>query len=158
MSFTSQHISRTRMIHLVAASERVFPLFEPIGEKAWAEGWEPTLLFPDSGAAEEGTIFVTQHPGEADTIWTITTYDLAHCHLTYLRVTPGSRVGFVDAQCQDAPDGTTWASVTYTLTALSEAGNEHLARFTEAYYTDFMAAWEQAMNYYLTHGQRLHHH
>ena len=54
-------------------------------------------------------------------------YDSANFHLTYLRVTPGSRVGQIDIQCQEAPGGTTDASVTYTFTALSEQGNAFTA-------------------------------
>ncbi len=158
MSFTASHVSRSHTIHLDAPPRQVFPLFEPIGEKAWAEGWEPTLLFPADGAAQPGAVFTTRHPDESETIWMITGYDPARFHLGYLRVTPGSRVGKIDIACQEAPGGTTRASVIYTFTALSEQGNAFIARFTQAHYQEMMAAWEQAINSYLAQGHVRRHH
>ena len=158
MSFTAQRVSHTHTIRLSAPPSQAFPLFEPIGEKAWAEGWEPHILFPADGVAELGAVFTTKHPTESASIWTMPVYDSANFHLTYLRVTPGSRVGQIDIQCQEAPGGTTDASVTYTFTALSEQGNAFTARFTEAHYQAMMADWERAINFYLAHGHTLPHH
>ncbi len=152
MSFTARRVSQTRSIHLAALPSQVFPLFEPIGEKAWAEGWEPTMLFPSSGAAEVGAIFTTQHLPEGETIWTMLDYDQATFHIAYLRVTPGLQVGHIDIQCRETPDGETDATVTYTFTALSDHGNAFIARFTEAHYAAMMSDWERAINYYLAHG------
>lgn len=42
--------------HLNAPRERVFPLFTPEGERAWAPGWEPKFL---SGSEERGSAFTT---------------------------------------------------------------------------------------------------
>ena len=158
MAFTAEHVSRAQTIHLAAPASRAFPLFEPIDEKQWAAGWEPAMLFPASGAAQEGAVFTTRHADNTDTIWAITSYDPASFHIVYLRVTPGSRVGIIDIRCADAQDGTTHATVTYTFTALSEAGNTFLASFTDAHYQQEMAAWEQAINYALQHGHPLPHH
>jgi hypothetical protein len=158
MPFSANHESRSRMIQLLAPPGRVFPLFEPVGEREWAADWEPEFLYPRSGAAEVGAVFTTRHPGEADTIWTITAHDPARFHLTYLRVTPGSCVGLVDIGCDGAPDGTTHAAVTYAFTALGEAGNNFLAGFTEEHYQAYMASWETAINYFLRHGHRYEHH
>ncbi len=159
MSFTAQRVRHTHTIRLSAPPGQVFPLFEPIGEKAWAEGWEPHMLFPADGAAEPDAVFTTQqHPNESESIWTMTVYDPDNFHLAYLRVTPGSRLAHLDIQCQEAPGGTTDASVTYVFTALSEQGNEFIARFTEAYYQAMLEDWERAINYYLAHGHLLPHH
>ncbi len=158
MSFIAQRVSRTQTICLSALPERVFPLFEPIGEKAWAEGWEPQMLFPASGVAEPGTVFTTRNSEGNESIWTMSVYDPVNFHLAYLRTTPGSLVGQIDIHCQEESDGTTGASVTYTFTALSEDGNEFTARFTEAHYQAMMADWERAINHYLAHGQVLPHH
>jgi len=124
----------------------------------WAAAFEPQMRHPSSGVAEEGAVFTTQHAGEPDTIWTLTTYDPARWSLAYLRVTPGSRVGRVEICCVEAANGTTDATVTYTFTALSDAGNAFIARFTERHYRDYIAAWEAALSHYLLHGSRLEHH
>jgi len=158
MSFTAQRVSQTRTICLSASPGQVFPLFGPIGEKAWAEGWEPNMLFPADGVAEMGAVFTAQHPTEGASIWMMPIYDQTLYHLTYFCVTPTLRVSHIDIQCQAAPDGTTDATVTYTATALNERGNEFTARFTETYYQTMMANWERAINYYLGHGHALPHH
>ncbi|HEU5368060.1 MAG TPA: SRPBCC family protein [Ktedonobacterales bacterium] len=122
MPFPAQRVRLSHTIHLAAPPGQVFPLFEPIGEQAWAEGWEPHPLFPADGAAQAGAVFTTGHPPEGESIWTLTAYEPTRLHLAYLRVTPGLHVAFIEVQCENAQDGTTRATVTYTLTSLSAAG------------------------------------
>ena len=126
MPFVARHIQRTQTIQLNEQPSKVFPLFEPLPEREWAEGWEPIILYPSSGEAETGAVFISQHPGEPDTIWAISAYDKAGFHITYLRVTPGLRIGFVDIQCEGHEDRTTSATISYTFTALSERGNAYI--------------------------------
>lgn len=157
MSFVAQHVQRTQTIRLAAPPSKVFPLFEPLPEREWAEGWEPTMLFPLSGVAEAGAVFTSHYPGEPDTIWAISAYDKASSHITYVRVTPGLQVAFVDIQCEESEGGTTNATVSYTFTALSEAGNALIGRNTQEHYQHLMMQWERAINHYLLHGKRLKH-
>lgn len=145
------------MILLDAAPSHVFPLFEPLGEKAWAEGWEPQMLFPADGTAQAGAVFTTNHPPQGESIWTLTTYDPANLHLAYLRVTPGVQVAFIEIQCEAMGDGSTRATVTYTLTSLSAASNEQVARFA-AHHQHDLASWEQAINFYLARGHAMKQH
>lgn len=158
MSFTAGHVTRQQTIRLSASPSQVFPLFEPLGERAWAEGWQPNMLFPTDGTAQAGAVFTTSHPVEGESIWTMPLFDPASFHLAYLLVTPGSRVGNIDIRCQEAPSGATQATVSYTFTTLSEQGNEFIARFTAAHYQEMMTAWERAINYFLAHGHALKHH
>ncbi len=160
MPFTASHISRSYTIHLDAPPSRVFPLFEPVGEQSWAIDWKPVFLFPPSGAAQAGAVFTTQvHEDDGqDTIWMMSTYDPASYCLSYLRVTPGSRVGIIDIRCEGTSDGGTAATITYTFTGLSEEGNEFIARLTPAHYQEYIASWETAINQYLHSGQALAHH
>ncbi len=156
MSFAAQRVRLSQTIHLSAPPGQVFSLFEPVGEQAWAEGWEPRMLFPADGAAEVGAVFTTGHSPEGESVWTMTAYDPAQLHLAYLHVTPGLHVTCIEIQCEDMRDGTTRATVTYILTSLSAAGNDRLARFS-ARYQDEMASWERAINFYLAHGHALPH-
>jgi len=158
MPFIAQRVVRTQTIHLAVPASCVLALFEPIGEMRWASGWEPHMVYPTSGDAEAGAVFTTQHPGEPDTIWTLAAYNPTQRRLAYLRVTPGSRVGGVEISCVEVADGTTDVTVTYTFTALSAAGNEFIAGFTEEHYQEYMAAWQTALNHYLLHGSPLEHH
>lgn len=154
----ARHVSRTATIHLTAPESRVFPLFEPIDEKLWAEGWEPEMLHPESGAAQQGAVFLTRHPGEPVTIWTIARYEPDKHQISYVRVTPESRLAWVDIQCVGNEDGTTSATISYTFTALSELGNQFIEQFTEAHYREWMTSWEAAINHFLRHGHTLPHH
>jgi hypothetical protein len=149
MAFEAKHIVRTHTVQLDARPDEVFPLFEPIGEKKWVEGWEPVMHYPRSGAAIEGAVFTTRQEGEAETIWALAEYEREEWRVKYLRVTPRSRVAVVEVRCEDAPGGTTRAHVTYTFTALSEEGNRYLAEFTEPHYREYINSWETDINRYL---------
>ncbi|HLV98428.1 MAG TPA: hypothetical protein VKT82_07085 [Ktedonobacterales bacterium] len=157
MPANTQHIIVSQTIHLAAPSRQVFPLFEPLGEKAWAAGWEPHILYPADGTAEAGAIFTTSHPPEGESIWAMTAHDPAALHLAYLRVTPGVQVAFIEVRCEDLHDGTTRATVSYTFTGLSAAGNEKLTQLATHHQQD-IATWEQAINFYLAHGHALPQH
>ena len=39
--FKAQRLSRTGVITLNASLDQVFPLFGPMREMEWAEGWQP---------------------------------------------------------------------------------------------------------------------
>ena len=156
--FVAQHFTRTQNIHLSASPDRVFPLFDPIGEKQWAADWEPEIIYPPSGAVEEGMVFTTGSHDEAQVIWTILTFDAVKWRLSYLRVTPDSHVASIDIHCKDHLNETTLASISYTFTALTERGNDYVARFTGEYYQEWMSLWEKAINNCLQHGHPLQHH
>lgn len=158
MPFVAQHFTRTQNIHLSASPNRVFPLFDPIGEKQWADGWEPEIIYPLSGEVEEGMVFTTGSHDEVQVIWSILAFDAAKWRISYLRVTSGSHVARIDIRCEDHLDETTRTSISYTFTALTERGNDYVAKFTEEHYQEWMSSWEKAINYYLRHGHSLQHH
>jgi hypothetical protein len=45
------HAERSFVIHLDAAPNEVFPLFDPGGEREWAPGWDPKMVFPADGSS-----------------------------------------------------------------------------------------------------------
>jgi hypothetical protein len=58
-----ERVSHVYEQHLDGAPERVLPLLTPLGERAWARGWEPEMRWePPGGGA--GTLFVIRHPGQ----------------------------------------------------------------------------------------------
>ncbi len=114
------------------------------------------MLYPSSGMAQEGAVFTTQHDGEPVKIWTIIAYEPEQAHVRYFNVLPGSHTTVVDVRCEgDKTHGEakTSAQITYTLTALTPAGNAHLDSFTPAHYQDYIASWETAITHYLLHNQ-----
>lgn len=156
-NFVAQRVTRSHMIHVSAAVDRAFPLFEPLGEKLWAHGWEPEMLYPASGVAKVGTVFSTQHVDEPAKIWTIIAYEREQAHVTYVNVLPDVYTSRIDVRCE--PDGTeaSHVCVTYTLTALTPQGNEYIERFTQEHYQAYILSWEAAIESYLLHGHMLPH-
>ncbi|HEX8995479.1 MAG TPA: hypothetical protein VF812_05575 [Ktedonobacterales bacterium] len=155
-SFVAQQVTRSHVIHVPATADRAFQLFEPLGEKVWAHGWEPAMLYPASGVAQEGAVFTTRHAGEPTKIWTIVAYEREQAHVAYINVLPDAYISRVDVRCE--PDGMEACSVrvTYTLTALTPHGAEYIDRFTEErHYQAYIASWETAIQYYLLHGHML---
>lgn len=157
-NFVAQQVTQSSVIHVPAPVDRAFPLFEPLGEKSWARGWEPEMLYPASGVANVGTVFTTQHAGEPVKIWTIIAYEGEQAHITYVNVLPHAYTSRIDVRCE--PDGTeaTSVCVTYTLTALTSHGNEYIEKFTEEHhYQAYISSWETAIRFYLLHGYMLPH-
>jgi hypothetical protein len=155
-AFTALRLVRSATIELAAAPQMVFPLFEPLGERTWAEGWEPEMLYPPSGGAEEGMVFSTRQHSAAPTIWAIVRYEPERHAICYLRVAPDSHVADMRVVCTSSGDDRTHAAITYVFTGLSEAGNAYVATFTEEHYQHWMRSWETAINHYLLHGVQQH--
>jgi hypothetical protein len=169
-----ERVSHVYEQRLEASPDRVLPLLTPLGERAWASGWEPDLRWEPPGGGQ-GTLFVTRHPGHpaprtrgtpeerredaarpgSDTLWLLDTWEPAEGHVHYVHVTPGSDVTEIDIQLR--PDGKdrTLATVRYTWTALGEPGRALIRHKTPESYRRFMQEWEQELNHYLTTGRKL---
>jgi len=142
--FAAHRVRRTGKIRVPAQVGEAFELFTPLGEKEWVgPSWDPQFRVPASGEMEPGAVFTTREPDGTETIWTTLSFDRALHQVSYLRTTPGSRVGRVDVCCQPAAELGTTAEMTYTFTALTPAGNDYLAAWTAERYAALMAEWEQ---------------
>ena len=149
-----ERVSHVYEQHLDAAPERVLPLLTPLGERAWAAGWEPEVRWePPGGGA--GTIFVTRHPGQPDTVWFLDTWEPAAGHVHYVHVTPGSDVTEIDIRLRPEGEDRTVAAVRYTWTALGAPGVALVRSKTPDAYLRAMRHWELALNHYLTTGKML---
>jgi hypothetical protein len=150
---TAERVSHVYEQHLEATPERVLPLLTPLGEQAWASGWEPDLRWePPGGGA--GTLFVTRHPGHPDTVWLLDAWEPAAGHVHYVHVTPGSDVTEIDIQLRPEGKDRSVAAVRYTWTALGEPGRVLVRHKTPESYRRFMQAWERELNHYLTTGKK----
>ncbi len=150
---TPERVSHVYEQHLEAPPDRVLPLLTPLGERAWASGWEPDIRWePPAGGA--GTLFVTRHPGHPDTVWLLHTWEPEAGHVQYLHVTPGSDVTEIDIQLRAGGKDRTLATVRYTWTALGEPGRALVRNKTPESYRRFMQEWERELNHYLTTGKR----
>ncbi|RWC48211.1 MAG: SRPBCC family protein [Mesorhizobium sp.] len=144
----TSHIERSHKIVLCGPVDRVFPLFTPIGETLWVDGWEPEFLHPHSGETQQGMVFRTVH-GDETTLWACADWDLVGHRVRYVRVTPDSRFGFVEVACRKAIDEGTEATIAYTFTALNAVGKSYLSALTEDAFARMIEAWKVRIDAWL---------
>jgi hypothetical protein len=141
-------VTRTYVQKLEARPEEVFPLLCPVRETEWVKGWDPMVVYTKSGLAEPDCVFLTGD-GEPDSVWIITNRDITNFDLEIIKVTPWTTVAKIHISLRPNGESGTNAEVSYTYTALSEAGKGFVNNYTESYYTEFMQYWETAINDYL---------
>jgi hypothetical protein len=128
-------------LHVSLPPQEAFRLFTARGEREWVEGWDPS--FPEAAADDTtvGTVFETDAHGHHAT-WIVVDSE-EHRQIRYARVVTGRDAGTVTVDLKPDDKGSE-VSVTYQLTALSEAGRGWLAKFEENY-PEFIKSWEQAL-------------
>lgn len=119
--------------------DEAFPLFTPRGEEAWVPGWEPEYVSPADGATAEEMVFVTR--GHETTYWTCLKWEPELWHARYLRLTPDSRVAFVDVRCRPEGADNTVARIAYTFVPLGGVGREHLAAISAESFAASIDGW-----------------
>jgi len=152
--FKSERISRSASFTIDGPIEKVFPLFGPIREMEWAEGWNLEIIFSESPEVEEHMIFQTSggHGGEKYT-WVITQFN-PELHQIEYTVSTSERIWFIRVQCESM-NAQTKATVTYTYTGLSSSGNEKNKEALAKMFSKDLADWQEAINHYLQTGELL---
>jgi len=120
--------------------DEAFPLFTPKGEEAWVPGWTPTYIDPDNGDTREEMLFTTGE-GEEATFWTCLKWQPQTWHVRYLRLTPASRVSFVDVQCRPDGAGRTHVRVAYETQALTRSGQAYIFDLSDSGFADMINEW-----------------
>lgn len=134
-------ITQVGTFHLDGPISRVFPLFTALGERAWAQDWDPQLL---SGREERGSVFRTVHGGR-ETTWIVVDYRPSEGRVSYARLAQDSNIGLVDVRCSAAAGGGTEVSVRYTLTGLNAQGQEFVEKFlSPGHYSRMIEEWRTA--------------
>ncbi|HEY0742280.1 MAG TPA: SRPBCC family protein [Chryseosolibacter sp.] len=152
--FIPDRISKTASFLVDGKLEDVFPLFGPIKEKLWAEGWEPEVIFSNGELVQEHMIFRTQVSSpENYYTWIVTQFNPEQ-HLVEYTVTTQNRIWFIRVKCT-AENTRTKATVTYTYTGLNKQGNDLNRNALERMYSSDLKDWQDAINYYLRHGRML---
>ena len=142
---TLHHAERSFTIHLDAARGRVFPLFDAIGEREWAPGWDPKMIFPADGSSPaRGSVFTTSDK-DGEEIWLVTGYDAQSGFISYVAVLPGLVVTEIEVRLQKQGENKSVAEVTHRRTALSAAGNHFVSALSENA-AAHAAHWEHAIN------------
>lgn len=147
-------ISHTYEQTINGSIDEIFPLYCPVRETEWCYGWEPKIVYSNSGVVEPGCIFITEDSNQ-ETIWYVTVYDIEQGHLEMIYITPGVIFTKLEITVEPISDKVTKAVITYSKTSLGKAGEEILKGFTDEYYNSFMKSWENEMNYFLKTGEML---
>jgi hypothetical protein len=152
----SKRILKTSTITLNAAVETVFPLFGPVKEMDWAEGWQPEIIYSQAENIEAYMVFKTKSHGhgEPEYVWTVSQFDPAEAFIEYTVFTP-NRLWRITIKCRASAPQTTQAEITYTYTALTEIGAIINHKALETMYAHNLKDWEVAINSYLQTGQQL---
>lgn len=145
---TPYRVTRSYVQKLHAPPADVFPLLCPVRETEWVRGWNPIVVYSNSGVAEPDCIFLTGE-GEPDSVWVITRQDRQEYELEIIKVTPWTTVVKINISLGQNEEAETDAEVTYTYMALSEKGKEFVDNYTESYFQEFMQYWETTLNAYL---------
>lgn len=158
--FTSKRLTRSAEICLRGALDRVFPLFGALREQEWAAGWDPQVLFSESGEIEERMVFRTSSAhghAEGPYTWIVSKYLPEGRQVEYTVFTT-ERVWWIEICCREGKaSGETLARVTYTYNGLSEHGNRLNAMAAERMFAEDLHDWERAINHYLETGELLTH-
>jgi hypothetical protein len=152
-TFNARRVSHEYTQTNDATPERVFPLLCPVREVDWLPGWKYTLIYSDSGVAEDGCVFSTPNDAGPETIWMTAHYDPAAFAIAYAWVQPGMVATQLRISLSPAPGGKTSAHIHFLYTGLSPAGNAQLKRYTPEWFRKKMQDWEAAINYYLRTGK-----
>jgi hypothetical protein len=151
-------VTRTMRVALHAGAAEAFPLFGPVREMDWDPGWKPEFRFPtDRSQSAAGAVFTVRHAGsDLESTWIMDVYDTTTRTIRYVRVIPGSTAMQLDIVVAPTGPASSVATVTYTMTGLSEAGNAAIARFVETF-PHRQAQWEQVLNHFIDTGKPLVH-
>lgn len=154
LSFVPVRIQRSATILLDDLIEKVFPLFGPVREMEWADGWAPEILY-GSNEAEAHMIFRTRSHECAEEYyqWVIGNYDPFNYSIEYIVSSPG-RVWFITVHCT-ARENQTLATITYSYCGLTEDGHRDNRFAMEKMFASNLSDWEHAINYYLKTGKKL---
>lgn len=147
-------VTHTYVQTIQGTPEEIFPLYCPVRETEWCEGWNPETVYSDSGVAEKDCVFVTKDK-ETASVWYVTVHDSAKGHVQMIKHTPGTTISKLDITIEPLSEKETRAVITYGFTSLGEEGDKVLKEFTRKNYDISMAAWEKAMNHYLKTGEML---
>ena len=154
-NFKAKRVDRRYIQTIRAEPAKVHALICPVKEAEWLDGWDYNLIFSHSGFAEKGCVFTSRSAGEKDTIWLITQRDDAAFKTVFARITPDSRVAEVTVRIEAGGEQISRVHIRYTITALTEAGNQFIESFTEENFVKDMKFWEATMNHYLETGKAL---
>jgi hypothetical protein len=155
-SMNQARTSKTHTMLLEGTPESVFPLLCPIREYEWIEAWRCTLIYSESGHAEQDCVFQTDFPqdGPTDT-WVVSRYEDPRL-IEFVRSNGIRTIRYTITLCP-TESGKTEAEWRKVVTGLAAEGNRVVAGLSDDEYVRQMQTLQRLLNHYLTTGQMLKH-
>ncbi len=148
--FRASAVTRTGFLEFEAPIATMFPLFTAEGERVWAKGWSPKILYPLDRDVAEGQVFQTCDDAKRLLTWTMFRYDEPHHAVGYDVFAPDYLVRRIEVRCREAGPSRTQVEVTDSYVGLSPEGNEFVHQLTEGNYAIKMANWKEWIGAYLS--------
>ena len=149
-----RRVTRSYSQTIEGSKDDIMPLYCPVKEAEWCAGWNPVVVYSESGLVEPDCVFMTSDD-KGVSAWFVTRYEPGKGRVEMVKHTPGITFVKLNIALEQIADKKTRAVVTYSFTALSSDGDRVLETFTEESYNTMMRAWETAMNHYLKTGELL---
>ena len=146
---TKQHTMR-----LGGSPAAIFPLLCPVRESEWVEPWRCTMIYSDSGYAEQDCIFQTEFPqdGPPDT-WVVSRYERPTV-IEFVRVNARRAIRYT-ITLYAAAEGNTEAEWRQVITGLDADGDAWVEGLSEDDFRGRMGALERMLNHFLATGRML---
>ena len=131
--------------------QRALPLFDPVGEAAWAPGWAPVFAREsDRTALPDGAVFTTRGHGERPSTWVLQRYDRRAGEIAYTVFDPADVVVGIHVIVRERAPGTSEALVRYDVVATSVAGDRFVQEFGSSF-AHMQAHWQHALDVAVAH-------
>jgi hypothetical protein len=131
-----------------------FVCFEPLGEKNWAEGWQPVFTSPEDARLHDGSVFTVESAqpqgGMISSVWTVSRYEPPRL-IEYRNVLLGLRATRITVRCEPQAAGTR-VTVRYVYHGLSEPGDHLIGKMTPEAYRQMIDSWGADIAAYLKRG------
>jgi hypothetical protein len=154
---TAQHAceERTHAFLVSRPPAEAFRFFEPVGEKLWAEGWQPVFASTADAALHDGSVFtVDSHQADGaplHSVWSVSRYEPPSL-IEYRNVLVGLRATQITVRCEPAAGDATRVTVRYVYHGLTEAGDRLIGKMTPEAYRAMIDGWGAEIAKYLERG------
>ena len=148
-------LEREHAFSVARSLAEAFVFFEPIGEKLWAENWQPVFVAAEDAELRVGSVFlvpaISPAGREIAAVWAVAHYEPPH-RIEYRNVLPGVRATWIVVQCAADGPHRTRVTVRYTYHAISDEGDAFVRKMTVEKFAAMIESWGEAIAAYLARG------
>lgn len=142
------------VLELNADTKTVFPLLCPVREDDWIDGWSDicTIVYTDSGIAEEACVFETDAPLEGHSVWICSKYNAERTEIEYIKHIVGKAIVKLSMAVRGVPGGKSRIDAIYIATGWGEKGEAYVKHLADKGIMDMLNGLEDKINYYVANG------